>query len=436
MTIQKERLKEDIYEYITNTGEERACDAIDEKSCEELPGNFLLNATNGFASKFAEQLASPELVIPWMFSLIGVPGFFSGLLIPLKNTGSLLPQLFVAAKIRAFAVRKYFWSIAAAVQGLMLLLMAWSISEFQGATVGWVISGSLLVFSIASGVASIAYKDVIGKTIPKGNRGNLLALRATGGGILTIIAGAVFYWILSGAEDKFFVIWLLISAAMLWFLAALLFALITENRGATEGGRTPVGELKNGWKLLKEDVNFRRFLIARGLLLSIPLAQPFLILYAQDHIGVSLSELGLFVMITGVSNTISSPIWGRFADKSSHKLMMIGGIFATVVCGYVLLFGFLPEHYQNIYSFGPVFFLIIMAYGGARLGRKTYLVDYAPAKERPLYVSVANTSIGIVVLLSVLLSGVAAFFGNEVMIGLLIILMLLAAFVSSRLQKV
>ena len=46
-------------------------------------------------------------------------------------------------------------------------------------------------FSLASGVGSVAFKDVLVKTIPKWKRGRLLAARATFGGLLTLITGSI-----------------------------------------------------------------------------------------------------------------------------------------------------------------------------------------------------------------------------------------------------
>lgn len=434
MSKASENVSEQVYEFLVEDGEERACDAISDEACEEAPGNFLLNGLNGFCTKLAEQIASPELIIPYVFSIIGVPSYFSGLLVPIKNTGSLLPQLIVSAKIRAFEIRKYFWVAAGFFQGLMLLLMALTFTHLEN-RVGLIIVFLLLLFSMASGVGSIAFKDVMGKTIPKGKRGRLLSFRATGGGFLTVIAGLFLYFFIdkNSSIDSFSV--LFVVAGILWIVSALLFAFISESRGATSGGRSPIDEVKKGWHLLKSDGNFFNFLITRSLLLAIPLVQPFFIVFATERLDVELSGLGLFVIAAGVSNTISSPFWGKFSDKSSKKVMMVSAVFSSLICGYVLVFDFLPKDYQTIYTYGPVFFLIIMAYGGARMARKTYLVDYAPAEERPLYVSVANTFMGIITLLSGILSLVAGFFGVKIMIATLMILMIVSVFYAKILKE-
>jgi len=419
-------ITEKIYESITGEGEARACDAIAEEACVDTPGNFTKNAINGFCTKLAEQLSSPSVVIPWVFSLLNVSIGVTGLLVPIKNVGSLLPQLFVSAKIRAYAVRKYFWAVAGAIQGLMLFIMAWSVYKGGSDSTGLLIVAALFVYSIASGVGSIAFKDVLGKTIPKGQRGRLLATRATGGGILTVLAGIYFYFFLRGSDDRESYALLFGVAAILWFIAALLFASITERKGAQEGGRTPINEFKKGSYLLKEDKNFRNFLIVRALLIAIPVSQPFFIMHASDLFGVELKGLGLFVLVVGISNAVSSPFWGKSADKSKRMQMTIAALIGIMTLFYACLFEDLPDTVQTIYAYSPIFFLSIMAHAGARLSRKTYLVDYAPKKERPLYVSVANTLIGVVAFLTAGVGFIAELFSIHVLFYFLIFLLLIA----------
>ncbi|MDX1628585.1 MAG: MFS transporter, partial [Fulvivirga sp.] len=263
--FQDTNIAEKTYDLITDDGETRACDAISESACEEAPGSFIKNAVNGFCTKLAEQLASPGVILPWVLGVLNASVGLTGLLVPIKNAGSLLPQLLVSAKIRAFSVRKYFWAGAGMVQGLMLALMAWITYSLEGNLAGYLIVAALFIFSIASGVGSIAFKDVMGKTIPKGKRGRLLATRATGGGVLTVVAGAVFYFYVDKDTDVIFYAIIFLMAAILWWIAAALFISIDEKKGASEGGRTPVGEAKNGLSVLKKDINFRNFLITRSL---------------------------------------------------------------------------------------------------------------------------------------------------------------------------
>ena len=77
-----------------------------------------------------------------------------------------------------------------------------------------------------------------------------------------------------------------------------------------------------------------------------------------------------------------------------------------------------------------------MIYGGARLSRKTYLVDFAPKDERPLYVSLSNTLIGIATLIAAGLGSLSAFLGPDGMLLVFAGLLLLAIMMAFKLKEV
>lgn len=433
----EKKLNESIYTLVTDdSGEERSCANIPDEACEDVPTGFVRNTLSGVFSKLAEQLASPGLILPWLLSAAGASSFFAGALVPLKDAGSLLPQLAVSGKIRALQKRKTPWVLAAIVQGVALLFMALAVSKTEGNVLGWLVVITLTVFSLASGVASVAYKDVLGKTIPKGKRGQLLALRTTAGGVLTTIGGYMLYKYVDETDDMSIYLILIASSALLWFMSAGLFYAIPEVKGATEGGRTPLKEFKQGWLLLKKNNNLKRFVIARALLMAIPFSQPFIILYGKEHVGSSIDNLGIMVVAAGIAGIVSSPFWGRFADTSSRKLMIFVGILGFFILLLTVFFPALPDQWQFKYAYALIILLQVMAHGGARMSRKTYLVDMAPSDERPLYVALSNTLIGLATLAFVALGLIADVFSVSTMLWALAIISLLSAVVSASLKEV
>lgn len=407
---------EKVYSFITDEGEERSCKAISEDACKEVPGNFFKNVLNGASTKLAEQLVSTGTTLPWIFSTLGVPGSLAGALVPVKDAGSLLPQIFVSAKIRAFDRRKWFWVIPALVQALSLAAMAFVVLNADGLTAGILILLLLGIFSIASGVASLAFKDVVAKTIPKGKRGQMLAMRSTTGGILTLLAGIWLYTNVESEDNLWVFFGLIIIAAVLWALAAIIFANISEEKGATEGGKTPVKELKDAWSFFKKDINLRNFIFTRALLMAIPLAQPFFIIIGRQEVGSEVSSLGIIVIAAGIANIISSPFWGRFSDKSSRNMMIAVAALGIVNILIMASFPFWAGNFKNIYTFSLLLLIQVMAHGGARLSRKTYLVDFAPDKDRSLYVALSNTMIGLFTLVAAGFGVIAALFGLQIML--------------------
>ncbi|NNL76334.1 MAG: MFS transporter, partial [Desulfobacterales bacterium] len=321
----------------------------------------------------------------------------------------------------------WFWVGAGSTQAVLLALIIPTVLWFSPVFAGWMILALLALFSVASGVGSVAFKDVLAKTIPKGKRGRLLAARATIGGLLTLIAGSILRLYIVDSQSRVPYLILIAGAAVLWGIASVCFATITEEKGATEGGRNALKEVSAGFRLIREVPGFRRFIMARIFLLSIELSLPFYALYARDVVGASIGGLGVFVIANGISNIFSSPVWGRFADRSSRGVMIVSSILAAATGAVALLIGQIPEQWQGVFVLAPIFILIGFSQAGLRLGRKTYLVDGAPDDDRPLYVAVSNTLIGVVTLFGGGLGLIAYSFGTQSVLVVLIILALVAA---------
>jgi MFS family permease len=350
--------------------DERACEAIPEAACREVPRNYLLNLGNGASSKLAEQLAGHNLVLPWLLAGLGAPASVIAWLAPLRQAGTLAPQLLVSAQIRRLALRKWAWVGAGLVQAALLAAIAAIALGMDGTRAAVLIVIAFGLFCVASGAGSVAFQDVLAKTIPKGRRGRLLSQRAAVGGALTIAAGLMLgFWLGEDADTRAYAL-LIVVAAALWALAALAFALAGE-RG------------------------YRRFLEVRALLLSVELAAPFYALHARELFGGSAGALGAYVVTVGVANVIASPLWGRFADQDSARVLAISGTLAALAAMLAVGIALLPETARAMPMYLAVFALLGVAEAGVRLGRKTWLVDHAPAGERPLWVAFSNTSVGL-----------------------------------------
>lgn len=402
---------------------------------------YLLNVGNGACTKLAEQVASPELVLPWLLGALGAPTGLAGLLVPVKQAGSLAPQLLMSGAIRRLAYRKWAWVAAGLVQTAALLAMipaAW----LSPAAAGWSVVGLLLIFSIASGCGSIAYQDVMGKTVAEGIRGRLLANRAAIGGALTLLAGA---GMRAGLGDNVAVgslLTLVGSAALLWATAALLFAGIPEPAGETGDGRSPLEEWRRGLRLLQDRPGFRRFLTTRALLLGVEVAAPFYALHAHGLVGGGIGDLGYYVLMVGLAGVVASPFWGALADDSARRAMIAAGAIGAASAALAITLPVVAAGPVLAWGYGAVFLTLGIAVAGVRLGRKTYLVDAAPEDERPLYVAFANTLVGLLALAAAGLGLVAEAMGVPATIVLLGVLAFIAAGASwmmpeaSRMQDV
>ncbi len=409
----------DLYDLLTGDDEARVCKDIPDEACREQPKSFFRHGLALAATKLGDGLADPKLVLSWLLSSLGAPGYLIGLLVPVRESLSLLPQLLVAAQLRAFAVRKWFWVVATAVEGVALGLMALAALFLGGTIAGWTIILCLALFSLARGVASIAQKDVLGKTIAKTRRGTVSGYAGT---IASFGTGAFGLYLVafSQNDDPGFFALLLTAAGALFLIAALVFSRIEEQPGATEGGGNAIAFTRNEFARLGDEPTFARFVAARALFVSAALLPPYLVMALQRAEGTGLFDLGQLILASGIAGGLSSFVWGRLADKSSRLVMMATGGLAgatALIAGLLALVA--PAALGLPLLIPAAIFLVALSHAGMRIGRKTYIVDFAGSERRAGYVALSNTLIGVVLLLS----GLVGVFAELAGIGLTFLLL-------------
>lgn len=430
--VESGALVTNLYDALTGDEDARVCKDIPDEACAVLPGNFFTYLSSLTATKIGDEIASARLVLAWLLSSLAAPAFMVALLVPIRESGALVPQLVVAGYLRRAPVRKWFWVAGNTVQGLTVLGMAAAALTLGGAAAGWTIIALLILFSLARGVCSVAAKDVLGKTIAKTRRGTLSGYAATAAGVVTVVAGL---WIgRTGAQTQgeSVIAAMLLVAGALWLLGAALFASLNEQRGATEGGGNALDTALSSVRLLATDSQLRRFIATRALFLSTALSVPFYAVLASERTAGELSGLGLLVIASGLASTLSSPFWGRLSDRSSRFVLKMGGQVAGALGLLVFVLVALDAPGMNTpYPYALFFMVIGIAHSGVRLGRKTYLVDMATGDTRASYVALSNTVIGLL-----MLAGGAFGFLAEVLathfVILVFALMALAAALSTR----
>ena len=423
-----------IYDQITGDEDARVCKDIPDAACRHLPRNFFAYLVSNFLSKVADALASARLVLPWLLGAVGAPAAFVGFLVPIREAGVLLPQLAVAAYIRRLPRRKGVWMLGALLSALVLVCLALTTAALEGVAAGWTVLALVTLFSLARGLCSVSAKDVLGKTVSKTRRGALMGYSAAAAGVVTLLIGASVEWFGGQAPGAEFFVLFLLAAAGIWLLAIAVFAYIREEPGATEGGGNAIVAALRSLSLLKTEPAFRHYVVARALLLSVALAPPFYVLLAQQRSG---GASGLGLLIIALASSLSAPVWGRMADRSSRRVMVIASAAAgaTGLVTWVLDSADVPLM-NGAWTYALLFLLIAVFHSGVRLGRKLYLVDMASQDTRSAYVAVSNTVIGAAMLVGGGVGMLADQFSTGAVIALLGVVSLLAAIYIVRMPDV
>ena len=420
MTKVRERV-ERCYDWLVEDGNGRVCAAISDEACREVPHNFFAQLISNTLTKVGDRLANPKTTLAWLLQALAAPAIFTGLIVPLRESGSLLPQIVIAGFVRRLPVRKWVWVVGSGLQAMAVAGMALVALNLFGVAAGWGIVGCLVIFSLARGLCSVASKDVLGKTIPKTRRGRLTGWMSSASGLVAVGVGGLL--LLSGKPESDASVelyaGLLLVAAGLWILAALIFAGLREFAGETDGTDHAFKEAFEQMRVLRTDRAFRRFVLVRTLAIGSGLGTPFVIALAYQQLGGSVLWLGVFIIADGLAALVAAPLLGQWADRSSRSLLRVAmagsGVLLLMVAGLSL--GSLSASVLQV-LFPLIFFLMGVMHSGVRLGRKTYLVDMAEGNQRTTYVAVSNTLIGVMLLASGVVTGLVSLISIPGVLGL------------------
>ncbi len=410
---------------------------ISDEARPHVPRNFSLIAISHALSNLGDHLANPKTVLAWLLGSVGAPAALVSLLVPIRESGSMVLQVFVAGLLRRLPRRKVAWVAGAALQALAVLGMGAVAVVATGAMAGWLILLLLAVFSLSRGLSSVASKDVLGKTIPKGRRGRVSGLGSTASGVAAAILGAYVWSVHGGDASARFCAELLVTASLLWIVAGFVYANVRELAGETKRRGNGVAETLRRLALLKSDGHFRKFVLSRALLLCSALSAPYYVVLAQQQHGVDLRTLGSFILANALASSVSATFWGLMADVSSRRVLLRAGTLTAVLgFGVAAAAAFDTPLGDSRWTYPVAFFVLGIAHNGVRLGRKTYVVDMAGGDRRTEYVAVSNTVIGIILLLCGLLTPLASVIAPAGMILFLSVCGLIGVAVAATLPEV
>lgn len=378
--------------------------------------SFFLGVFNGAAFIFAETLIAADLVLTNFVGKLTTSNFLIGLVVPLRDAGWYLPQLFVSSYLQYRDRMLPIYRIMAALRSIVWLGLALAVFVVRD-PVALLLSFYVLygVNSLASGVAGLSFMDVVAKTIPGRRRGAFFGARMFFGSLLGLIASVIVDAVLGGTLAAsysaaigllFFISWVAAS------LGLLAFSSIREPPGEIREEPSTLGQhVRRAARLPRANRDFRLFLAGRVMLILAYMAAPFYGVYATRELGADDRIIGIFLAARTITFLAANPVWARLSDRRGNRLVVIaaagfGVLIATAaltVRPILSAAGVAPTAWG--YFFVPVFVLWGLYESGVGVGGNALLLDLAPPDDRAIYVGLTNSVLG-VTLLSTSLGGV------------------------------
>jgi MFS family permease len=257
------------------------------------------------------------------------------------------------------------------------------------------------VMGAASGVRSLAFKDMLGRILPIGRSSRMLFVQSSIAGIVGVAVAVASLVILAPGTSAVAhqeLIWLGIALLVLSAVAILAVREPAKTKAAeSEDVRRArsghIGELRSSFRIAFALSWFRRFLLARTLFLSIELAMPFYSIHAATYHGDNSGGLYTFVIASSLGLVLGGLLWPRFGQRSIRLVLAVAAI-VTFAGGALALTIELKPDLQSPFIYSPVFVLVAIGTQGIGNGRTLYLSEVAGDHERPFCIAVSSALIG------------------------------------------
>lgn len=411
-----------------------------------LRRNFSLGLLNGAFFNLFSALLDPSLVLSWFVSQLTTSNFLIGLIVPIQHGGWFLPQLVVSSYLQRRQRKLPFYTYMAGVRVTIWGLMTLAVFLIEDAAVLLVVFFILLAaYSLGSGLGGICFVDIVAKAIPPTRRGAFFGWRRFLGGLLALGGSLLVKYILDERRglafpDNYAVLFLLSFFTLC--VAVGCFILVVEPLEPVNKAKITLGkQFRRALDLPRRDKNYRRFLTMRLLLMAAEIATPFYIIYAKRALSVSVSMVGVYLTGATMAGFASTLLWGRISDRRGNKLLIILssslGLFIPLIAMSIVPLADLLPGLREFTSglFALVFIVSGGSKAGAMMGNMNFLLEIAPADDRPLYIGLTNTILGIALLASSVGGLIVDLVGFTVLFSLALAFYALALFLTLKLQE-
>jgi MFS family permease len=353
--------------------------------------------------------ASTSTVLPAFAATLTESKVLIGAVSAIWAGGWLLPQMFAAPYISR-APRKYPIMVIGQIIGrpIIPLFALWVLAggaRYPELTLGLLLF-TLAFFVLTDSIVALAWFDLLGKSLAPNTRGRLIGIGQIATGLLAIGAGALIQHLLGpngpGYPLNYGYIFALAAVAFSLSFAACVFN-VEPPEPVSDERPTLRGYVPQLLALLRRDRLFRRVTLARLLTGGGALATAFYVVFATDVLRLPPASIGLFAGATTIGSALAGALLGLVADRAgSHRVIQVAAL-----CAFLIPFLALLCHWRVFGEATPVVYpalyvLLGLVEGSVMLGFFNFVLEIAPAGQRPIYIGLTNTLSGLLVVMPLL----------------------------------
>jgi MFS family permease len=386
--------------------------------------NLAVNVGDGATFLFGAAFLTSSTILPLFLSKPTDAPLAFGLLAVIAQSGWFLPQLFTANFMERISRKKpVVVNAGLFIERLPVLLMP-LIALWAAKAPGAAAAALLLVYAwhaFGAGIVAISWQDLIARCFPVERRGLYAGTSAFLGAFSGLLGSVLATWLLNRYVFP-------VNFAFVFGLAALgitaswVFLALTREpvARATAPRRSNRQYFRSLPGLLREDQNYRHFLLARMLMALAGMGSGFLTVSAVKRFSVPDSTVGLYTLAMLAGQTAANLGFGLLADRRGHKLSLEIGVLAAVMAFGIAWLATSPAWYFAVFA------LLGVMTGSIIVSGIMIAMEFCGPDRRPTYVGIANTGVGVVAAIAPLIGAALASAGYDLLFATATVVALLS----------
>jgi MFS family permease len=354
--------------------------------------NFTVNVLEGAAYWIGMSFMSSTTIAPLFVSKLTSSPVLIGLVAVISQAGWYLPQLFIAGYIGRLP-RKKPWVVNLGFFTERMCAVLWPLAALLAVRAPGV---ALVVFlfgyawhTLGAGLIGPAWQDLIAVCFPVNRRGRFWGFTTFLGTGIGTIGALVASWLLLAFDfPTSFVYAFAITAAGV--LISWAFISLTReplrSLPPAPSAHAPLWAMLTG--IVRANPNFRRFLVARLLLVCGSMGAAFVTVSAVQRWQVPDGTVGLYTAALLVGQATGNLVAGWVADRRGHKLSLE---MASLACLFSFVLAWLapaPEWYYGVFALWGA------CQGAIIVSGILIVMEFTGADERTTYYGIVNTAVG------------------------------------------
>lgn len=357
-------------------------------------------------------LVNPATIMPALVRALTPSAPLIGLVETIRTGAWLLPQIFVAWALSGTSVSRRHVLVPLFGSRIALLLIAPLLLVFARGRPGPALAGFFVLvtlFFMMDAIGSLPWFDLFSTTLTPRNRGRLVGTAQVLAGAGGIGVGYLVARVLAAPSLGFPSSFAFLVGASAVFMALELGALsfLRVPPDVHERRRLPLRAFAVlALRLLGRDRVFRTLVVVRLLVGCCGLAIPFYMVFGLDVLRLGPGSVGVFTAAQVVGSIVSAPLMALLSEKRGRtsviRLVAVMALLLPLAGMSLVLLAPVARPVVLTVILGAIFFLLGGVNNGNMAGFTNYLLDHAPAAERAVYVGLANTLNGLVLVAPVL----------------------------------